>query len=209
VPGGVYTEAQWNTSSSLQHQPYSYSKVAAERAAWELASAQQRWELLVINPGLVLGPSLTRASDSTSLSVMKQFTDYSLRFGAPDLAFGVVDVRDVALAHIQAGYLPETSGRHITVSESTTLLDMGRVLLSNFGKRYPFPRSLAPKWLAWLMAPISGVTRDFISRNVGYPLRFDTSYTRRDLAIEFRPLAQTLVDHFQQMIDDGIVKDKR
>ena len=33
---GVFTEADWNTTSSLTHQPYSYSKVAAERAAWRL-----------------------------------------------------------------------------------------------------------------------------------------------------------------------------
>ncbi|SEQ25394.1 dihydroflavonol-4-reductase [Solimonas aquatica] len=209
VPGGVYTEAQWNSSSSLQHQPYSYSKLAAERAAWEMARAQDRWQLVVINPGLVLGPALTRASDSTSLDVIKQFIDGRLALGAPDLDFVVVDVRDVALAHIRAGLLPEASGRHITISQTMSLLEMGRVLRRHYGWRYPFPRWRAPKWLAWLLAPISGVTRDFISRNVGYPLRFDNSYACRDLQMRFRPFEETLVDHFQQLIDDGVVKDRR
>lgn len=209
VPGGVYTEAQWNSSSSLQHQPYSYSKVEAERAAWAMAKAQSRWDLLTINPGLVLGPSLTRASDSTSMDVIKQFTDGRLALGAPDLEFAVVDVRDVARAHILAGYTPGASGRHITVSETIDMLGMGRLLARHYGGRYPFPRWIAPKWLAWLLAPMSGVTREFIARNVGYPLRFDNRYTCRDLGMSFRPFEQTLIDHFQQLIDDGLVKDKR
>jgi len=206
---GVFTEAQWNTTSSVDHQPYNYSKVAAERAAWDMARAQSRWELLTINPGFVLGPSLTRASDSTSLSTMKQFTDGTLRFGAPALEFGVVDVRDVALAHIKAGYRASASGRHIAVAETITLLEMGRVLARHFGRRYPFPRMQAPKAVVWLVAPLSGLTRRFVSANVGHPLRFDNRYTCRDLDMTFRPVEQTLVDHFQQMIDDGIVADRR
>ena len=49
------------------HQPYTYSKIVAERAAWEIAGAQDRWDLVVINPGFVLGPSLTTASNSGEL----------------------------------------------------------------------------------------------------------------------------------------------
>ena len=209
VKDGVMTEAQWNTSSSVDHQPYSYSKVAAERAAWDMAKAQQRWDLVVINPGFVLGPSLTSGSDSTSLSTMKQFTDGTLRMGAPALEFGVTDVRDVALAHIKAGYTPTASGRHIVVSESLTLLQMGRVLSQHFGSRYPFPKMQAPKALVWLIAPLSGLTRRFVKENVGHPLRFDNSYTKRDLGMTFRTVKQTLVDHFQQMIDDGVIPDRR
>jgi nucleoside-diphosphate-sugar epimerase len=40
APGGVLTEEVWNTSSSLAHQPYSYSKTLAEREAWRIAGAQ-------------------------------------------------------------------------------------------------------------------------------------------------------------------------
>lgn len=39
---GRFTEADWNTTSSLDHQPYSYSKVEAEKAAWAMAEAHVR-----------------------------------------------------------------------------------------------------------------------------------------------------------------------
>jgi nucleoside-diphosphate-sugar epimerase len=66
-----FTEEHFNTSSSATHQPYSYSKVIAEKEAWKLAEAQNRWKLVVINPSFVLGPSLTGSSDSESISFMK------------------------------------------------------------------------------------------------------------------------------------------
>lgn len=209
VNGGVFTEADWNTSSSLTRQPYSYSKVSAERAAWAIAKMQYRWDLLTINPGFVLGPSLGRGSDSTSLSTMKQFTNGTLRMGAPALELSVVDVRDVALAHIKAGYTPTASGRHIVVSESITLLGMGKLLAKHFGTRYPFPRTQTPRVLVWLIAPLAGLTRKFVADNIGRSLHFDNSYTCKDLGMSFRPVEQTLVEHFQQMIDDGVIKDLR
>ncbi len=43
--GPMFTEQDWNTTSSLTHQPYSYSKTLAEREAWNIAEAQDRWYL--------------------------------------------------------------------------------------------------------------------------------------------------------------------
>ena len=41
LPDQTLTEAIWNESSSLEHQPYSYSKTVAEKAAWEAVKAQK------------------------------------------------------------------------------------------------------------------------------------------------------------------------
>jgi nucleoside-diphosphate-sugar epimerase len=207
--GDVFTEDDWNTTSSLTHQPYSFSKVEAERVAWEMAAAQDRWDLVVINPGFVLGPSLTTASNSASFATMKQLVDGTMRIGAPPLELGVVDVRDVARAHVKAGFTPGTSGRHICVSRSMTMLEMGRALAGTFGRSYPFPSRELPKPLVWLAAPTAGLTRKYVATNMGYPLKFDNRRAREELGIEFRPAVDTVVEHFQQLIDDGIVRDKR
>ena len=61
----IFTEEHWNFSSSVDHQPYSYSKTLAEKLAWELAGKQNRWDLLTINPGFIMGPSLSKRTDST------------------------------------------------------------------------------------------------------------------------------------------------
>ena len=66
--------------------------------------------------------------------------------GAPALEFGVVDVRDVARAHIKAGYTPEAHGRHIAVAESMTMLEhRPRAARPTSASRYPFPQPRLPK----------------------------------------------------------------
>ena len=119
-----------------------------------------------------------------------------------------MDVRDVAQAHINAGYIPSTSGRHILVSRSATMLELGRALAESFGDRYPFPKRELPTFMVWLAAPTAGLTRKYVAGNMGHPLKFDNTRSRKDLGIECRPVEATVVDHFQQLIDDGIVKKK-
>lgn len=206
VPGGVFTDEHWNTTSSVDHQPYPYSKTVAEQEAWRYQKAQDRWDMVTIHPGLVLGPSLTNASDSASLSTMKQFTDGTLLAGAPALTMGVVDVRDVADAHLRAGFTPEAHDRYIVNADSLSLLEIGKVLRRRFGPFYPFPRMTAPKVLVKAIAPAAGLTRKFVDRNIGYPLKFDNSRSRDELGLAYRPAAQTVTDHFQQMLDDGLVR---
>ena len=42
----------------------------AEQEAWRICNAQNRWSMVVLNPGLILGPSLTPASESGSLFLL-------------------------------------------------------------------------------------------------------------------------------------------
>ena len=205
LPGNVITEQHWNTSSSVDHQPYNYSKVAAEREAWAMNERQSRWDLITVNPGLVLGPSLTKASASTSLEFIRQLADGTMFPGAPNLHLPIVDVRDVALAHIRAGFTPTANGRHLISAADATPLELGRILRAEFGGKYKFPRITVPKPLVWLVAPMAGFTRKFVRQNVGHRVCIDSSKSCKKLGLEYRPLRQTLVEHFQQVLDDGLL----
>jgi dihydroflavonol-4-reductase len=61
-PGGdhVLTEADWNVKSSLTRNPYYHSKTVAERAAWTFMDERKpAFDLVVVNPFVVIGPSLS------------------------------------------------------------------------------------------------------------------------------------------------------
>jgi nucleoside-diphosphate-sugar epimerase len=207
-PGGVFTEEDWNSTSSADHQPYPYSKTIAEKEAWSIAGEQDQWDLVVVNPAWVFGPSVSSRTDSMSIGTMIQFGDGTYRTGVPELWNSIADVRDVASAHIKAGYRPEASGRHIIASGEATLLDIGKILRKQFGDGYPFPRMQAPKFLFWLIAPLYDVTRKYVSKNVGARLRLDNSYSKEDLGMEYIPIEQTVREHFQQLLDDGLLKSR-
>jgi dihydroflavonol-4-reductase len=205
TPESLFTEKEWNITSSAEYNPYPYSKTIAEKEAWAIAREQDRWDLVTINPGWILGPSLSKRKDSTSIGTLIQFGDGTFRTGVPDLWNGIVDVRDVASAHIKAGFTPKANGRHIMVSGEAKLLDIANILRKYFGDAYPFPRRQVPKFLFWLIAPMLGYTRKYVSRNVGCQIKFDNSYSMADLGMSYIPIEQTVKDHFQQILDDGLL----
>jgi len=205
-PNGVADESTWNTTSTLDHQPYSYSKTVAEKEAWKIAEAQSRWDMVTINPTLVIGPGINPRSTSESFNIWKQFGDGRLKMGAPDLYMGCVDVREVAQAHIAAAFTKEAKGRHLINARDTGFLEIAGILREKFGKAYPFPKRKMTNWLVWLVAPLieKSVKRRYLSRNLGFPSKTDNSKSRRELGIEYRPLAESATEYFQQMIDAGV-----
>lgn len=200
----AFDENDWNETSSLKYLPYQYSKTIAEKLAWEMCAAQDCWKLVTINPGMVFGPSLG-PTGSESIKIMRDFGSGTLLLGAPDLVLAIVDVRNVAEAHIKAAFNENSSGRYICVSESLSFMDISKAFRKRFGWKHPFPRMNAPKNIIFAIAPLLGLERDFVKRNVGYPLNFNNSRATKDLGMSFLPARQTVIDHFGQMLDQGIV----
>ncbi len=208
APGGKITEEIWNNTASVDYQPYSYSKTLAEKKAWEIAGYQSDWDLVTINPSLVLGPPLNPHSNtSESLSVLKQLGDGTMKMGAPRMGIGLVDVRDVAEAHFRAGFTPEASGRYITSAHNTNFYEMSQQLLENFGSDYPLPRKVLPKWMVMIFGPLTNklFTWKWIRNNIDVPFRADNSKIKQDLNMNFRPMRETMEDSFQVLVDENIL----
>lgn len=204
---GVFTEEHWNTGSSLTHNPYYYSKTLAEREAWEIQGKQKRWDLITINPSLVIGPGINPYATSESFHLIKQFGDGTLKAGMPKMGLGAVDVRDVADAHYAAGFNANAHGRYLTSGHNSDMFELAQALMSKYGTDYPIPKKALPKWLVWMLGPMmdKAVTRTIVSRNVNRPFRADNTKVRDELGIEFRPLSESMNDFFGQMIEASIL----
>lgn len=212
APGGKITEEVWNTTSSLEYQPYSYSKTLAEKRAWEIQKAQKQWDLVTINPAMVLGPFLNaKVNTSESMAILKQLGDGTMKMGAPRMGIGLVDVRDVAEAHFKVGFVPEAKGRYITFGHSTNFFEMGKALLPKYGDKYPLPKKPLAKWLLMLIGPMTNklFTRKFIKNNVDVEWKADNSKINKELGIKFKPMQQTMEESFQVLIDENIIKPKK
>lgn len=194
----VFTEDQFNTSSSLKHQPYAYSKVEAEKKAWEMAGQQSEWELIVLNPSFVMGPSLTSTSQSESLKFMTDLLSGKQKSGTAELNMAFVDVRDVAIAHI---YCVENkaSGRHILSERVTDMLSFVNIIGKLYGDKYKLPKSYLPKWLLGLIGGLFGLSPKFVKNNVGIPLKLDSTKSKEKLNLKYIPLEQTMKDMVDQM----------
>jgi nucleoside-diphosphate-sugar epimerase len=205
-PGHRLAEADWNRHSSEGHNPYAYSKRVAEEAAWAAARAQSRWSLVTIHPGAIFGPSLSRRVDATSVDMVVQFLRGAFRPGVPRLWLGVVDVRDVAAAHVRAVLRAEAAGRYIVVGRSLALLDIARALRPGLqGLPDKLPTRELPKALVWLAAPFVGMTREYVSKNVAHPIDFDSRRSVKELGLAYRRPEQTFHDHVAQLLRDQLL----
>lgn len=189
--GELLDESDW--SDLDQPLPaYDKSKTIAERAAWEYIgslSGGSPMALAVMNPGYVLGPSLLGA-DNTSNEVIRKLL-YRDVPGVPHLQLAIVDVRDVALAHLAALRAPDAPGkRFILVSDECWCPELAKVL-KEAGYRVP-TRSL-PNWLVRIVAHFDK-TVALVVPDLGKLMTLSNEQATTLLDWQPRPLDETVVD---------------
>ena len=99
----IFNESHWTDVNKRGLSAYAKSKVMAERAAWDFMEALpegERFGLTTVNPAFVAGPSLIK-TDFASAEVIRLFMKGKLPGGCPVIQIPVVDVREVAQAHLQ------------------------------------------------------------------------------------------------------------
>jgi dihydroflavonol-4-reductase len=203
----VLTEADWNETSSLERNPYYYSKTVAEKKAWELSEAAD-WELVVINPFLVIGPSLTPSlNTSNKIFVDLLAGEYPAKI---NLAWGIVDVRDVARAHLRAIDSEQAGGRYICAEHVATLSEVVDILRENGYEDYGLPRINLANSLGNVVVRAMSIfekpgTRSYLRTHLGTRPNFDSSKIKDELGLEFRDLETTLLETADDLVEWGHV----
>jgi len=189
----VWTEEDWNTTSSLTEGPYRLSKVLAERYVWEWAEKHHQVGVVTILPTFIIGPPLSSRAEATSIKVVKDILDGTTKAagGVPPAAFGVVDIRDCARAHIAALENPNAKGRYIVSSEKgVPRLEFVRILQKEFAD-WPLPDKQTGEIL-------------YKGGNVIHG-KYSTEKAKKDLHIEFTPVEKSLVEMAHKLIELGVV----
>ena len=166
-----FDEEDWSNPNKPGISFYAKSKTIAELAAWEFMEMENPdFSLTVINPVLVMGPSLSK-DIGTSNSLVKNMISGSVP-GTPKIHIGIVDVRDVASAHILAMESSSADGERIIVSEKELWVHEVAAILRDAGFNKT-PKVEFPKWLMKvvalfrkdlaLMVPMIGKRRDVSS----------------------------------------------
>lgn len=198
MAGNTLSEQYFNTTSTASYNPYHYAKVTAELHAWQMAGDSERWDLVAINPGLILGPTLGAPTDSGSLFLIDELVSGKYFYGLPDLAFALVDVRDVAAAHVAAASNPDAHGRYIVAhADMTTFQQIANIVRPIHHRPSVLPRLTIPKPVMKLAGPMFGLSRRYVENHVGVRFTLDNRRSIEELGIEYRPVAKTIQDHYR------------
>jgi len=200
----VCDESVWNTETSETVNPYAYSKLLAEKEAWKMAEAQKQYKLVVINPGWVHGPAIKPSLSSESTAFIKTVGDGTMAGGLPNLGVFVVDVRDVATAHVRAGFLETASGRYIINGHNILVPEWIANLKERFGE-YPLPRRVLPWPLVWLLGPLIGMDRRIIYKSCNVMPKVNNTKSVRELGMNYRPQGDTIIDAFAQLVEHELL----
>lgn len=110
----IYTEADWTSEDLVREKCnwYCLSKTKAEKLAWEMSREEGcPFQLAVMNPTLIFGPQLPGQPHlNTSQAAVVGYMDGDMT-ELENACKSVVDVRDVAEAHVAALEHPEAFGR--------------------------------------------------------------------------------------------------
>ena len=200
-----FTEADWNESATVKDLPYDVSKRQAERVARSMVDELpdgQRFELTAINPSFVLGPVMNRVHLRTSPSMIRTLLRRQYP-ATPNLALGIVDVREVATAHVNALEAERISPRYICHHETWSMPEIADALRAAYPK---VPKHRMPNWLMYLISPMdSRLNWGFLRRNLGKRRQMSNDLIKRELGVNFRPVHQTLHDCAQSLVEQGFI----
>jgi nucleoside-diphosphate-sugar epimerase len=187
---------------------YTKSKTLAEQAAWEYArnqDANQPLELAVINPSFVMGPLLDGAALGTSAKSIKDFLSGAYP-GTARISMTIVDVRDVAAAHLAAMTNPMAKdNRYICASELIWLTDVVKLLNENFTERgYKVSTLQFPDWLVKFYAFFDKSVKGEVP-NLGRELSVSNKKIKDELGIQFRSAKEAIIAMAESLIDLGVL----
>ncbi len=209
--GYVFTERDWNDTADLKVSPYLLSKTLAERAAWDFFRAlpeASRFELVALHPVFVMGPLFKKAHVRSSPNTVLDLLIRNIP-ACPRLHFSIVDVRDVAVAHLRALELPEASGRYLLHNKGLWMREIAKLIAPRFPD-YPVPTWPLPDLAVYAASFFDKrLSVALLRKQLGWAPIIDNTRSVRDLGLEYRPLVQTLVDTCQSFIDLGMARPKR
>jgi len=184
------TEEDWN-QGTIHDSPYNFAKTEAEKLAWRETESKP-FAVTCINPTLVLGPCLAKHHTKASPYVFRQAL-----YGNPfqNMMMPMVDVRDVARAHVEALLHPEAGGKRFIVdgdgSNAMTVNDLLQKC-----------RTLFPKW-QFSDAQGSGPDK----QQEGFRMT-DNSRSKAVLGLKYTCLEETIRDSVLSMVENGWVPAK-
>ncbi|OAY44827.1 phenylacetaldehyde reductase [Manihot esculenta] len=160
---------------------YMLAKTLAEEAAWKFAK-ENSIDLVTLNPGYVIGPLLQPTLNETVemiLNLVNGAKTYSAAY------YRSIDVRDVAVAHVQALEIPSASGRYCLVANTLHFSELLKIVHQLY--------------------PTLQLPEECDGDDMGLPLYMVSQEKAKTLGLSFIPLEVTLRDTFESLKAKGFL----
>jgi len=196
---------------SPQRFPYGYSKVQAEAVVQE--AVEQGQDVVILNPVIVIGPGDLNLISGSFITQMKKWQ--WLTPGAPG-GLAVIDVRDVAAAHLAAAKQGKTGERYLLSTANYSFKEWFQLIAEELDVAPPLIQT--PGFALPVVA--SSIA---LLRRIGIPtpvdanqvrlgkrrLHYDASKAHAALHQPQIAMRQSIQDTYQWYLENGYLKESR
>lgn len=188
----VTDEETWSDPS--KQEPYRRSKTLAEKAAWDFMKAEGgATEFTTILPSGVFGPVLSHDGLGSVQFIQRIFDGRLPRI--PNVGLNIIDVRDLAIAHVDAMTAPGAAGQRLIVSgDFMWMKEIAAVLKAKLGAQGDkVPTKELPDFVVKIGAnfnPALNTLKPLLRRSH----RFSSEKARRLIGLKTRPAEDTVLD---------------
>ena len=204
--GHVFTEADWTILDGPGVDAYGKSKTLAERAAWDfVASEVADLELATMLPVAVMGPVMGRDVSGANHVIQSMLTGSMPAL--PHLYIPIVDVRDVADAHVAAMSAPGAAGQRFLLSNgpAVSMPEIGATIRASLGAAASkVPVRSVPNIVVRVGAVFNKQFRGIVP-DLGYAKMTSNEKARRVLGWTPRDPKEAIVAAAESMVAQNLV----
>jgi len=198
---GKYEPNDWS-DINLNIGAYAKSKTLAERAAWKAVKGSNM-EMTAILPGAVFGPPLGSKAEAQNVKMMKDLIAGKMPI-IPDMAMGMIDVRDVAKLQVAAMIKSGAAGKRFIAcsAEPIEMSALTEVLKKAGYKKVPTVK--APTFLLKFISLFDREVKGMLPF-IGKKASYDNSETFKILDWKPTPMSKS----FEEMATAITVNEKK
>uniref|UniRef100_A0A7S4SW69 3-beta hydroxysteroid dehydrogenase/isomerase domain-containing protein n=1 Tax=Ditylum brightwellii TaxID=49249 RepID=A0A7S4SW69_9STRA len=196
----VYDEKDWSPEDLLRSkkQFYALSKTLGEKAAWDMSKIEGcPYTLTCINPTVILGPLLPGLSyiNTSALPVLKYFDGSMSKI--ENLCKAVVDVRDVAQAHVNAIFAKEADGkRFMMIGACPHMKEVAEIVRGADDILSDEMRANVPTEMGEVAAPMMG-------QRPPNKILYTCEASEKVLGIKYRDLNEMVTSLMKSLMENG------
>ena len=201
--GQTLTTDTWADDATIEENPYGLAKYSAEKIVrdWH-SSNESSVRMVTINPCVVLGPPLSKRHLRGSPSFLMMLLRREIPFVIP-MHISIVDVRDVAEAHVRALTMGEDAGRYLVVSGQMWWKEIARAIKAE-NPTLRVPTRQIPYSLSLIVSMFHPrVSLSWARMHLGKRLFWDSSPAQRDLGMSWREPRDSVLETIPPILENG------
>ncbi len=197
----VSDETVWSDPAAQKDDHYRLSKTLAEKASWEFMTSPEGrgTEFVTILPSGVFGPVLTMEGLGSVQFIQRLIDGRMPR--VPNVGLNIIDVRDLAVAHVDAMTAPGAAGQRLIVSgDFMWMKDIAAAIKAKLGaKGDKAPTKELPDWVVNLGANVSPALKT-LKPLIRRSHRFSSEKARRVIGLKTRPAVETVTECAESLL---------